>query len=68
MTTAAWVLVAVVVWVLLGLAVALVLGRVVRMRDRQVPGRQDRADGDPGPEAPQGHDTGEPPVRRPHRP
>ncbi|SFM62047.1 hypothetical protein SAMN05216207_1001358 [Pseudonocardia ammonioxydans] len=68
MTTAAWVLVAVVVWVLLGLAVALVLGRVVRMRDRQVPGRQARADGDSEPGAQQGQDTGEPPVRRPRRP
>ena len=44
-----WVAVVVAGWSALACGVAVVLGRVVRLRDRQVPGRPGRVDGIPSP-------------------
>jgi hypothetical protein len=62
MTTAAWILAGVVLWALVALGIALLLGRVVRMRDRQVPGPPEH----PGhPERPRPPGAPEPPPGAP---
>jgi len=46
MTTTMWVLAGIGAWVLVGLAVALVFGRMIRLRDRGLPGPPDGDDGE----------------------